>query len=59
MKKVGNHNSISRIFIFSLAFVLTFSLTSIAQTAAPAAEAPAAAAPCYFGRKILSKERNF
>ncbi|HOZ74724.1 MAG TPA: cytochrome c3 family protein [Flavobacterium sp.] len=45
MKKVGNHNSISRIFIFSLAFVLTFSLTSIAQTAAPAAEAPAAAAP--------------
>ncbi len=45
MKKVGNHNSISRIFIFSLAFVLTFSLTSIAQTAVPAAEAPAAAAP--------------
>lgn len=45
MKKVGNHNSISRIFIFSLAFVLTFSLTSIAQTAAPAADASATAAP--------------
>jgi cytochrome c2 len=44
MKKVGNHNSISRTFIFSLALVLTFSLTSIAQTAAPAADAPAAAA---------------
>jgi mono/diheme cytochrome c family protein/predicted HAD superfamily Cof-like phosphohydrolase len=49
MKKVGNHNSISRIFILSLAFVLTFSLTSIAQTAAPAAEAPAAAAPAASG----------
>ena len=35
MKKVGNHNSISRIFIFSLALMLAFSLTSIAQTAAP------------------------
>lgn len=44
MKKVGNHNSISRTLIFSLALVLTFSLNSIAQTAAPAA-APAAAAP--------------
>jgi len=45
MKKVGNHNSISRTLIFSLALLLTFSLTSIAQTAAPAAETPAAAAP--------------
>ena len=43
MKKVGNHNSISRTLIFSLALLLTFSLTSIAQTAAPAAETPAAA----------------
>ena len=50
MKKVGNHNSISRIFIFSAAFLLTFSLSSIAQNAAPAvapvadvAAAPAAA----------------
>ncbi len=43
MKKVGNHNSISRIF-YSLALVLAFSLTSLAQDAAPeAASAPAAA----------------
>ncbi len=47
MKKVGNHNSISRIFIFSAAFLLTFSLNSIAQNAAPAAvpAADVAAAP--------------
>jgi mono/diheme cytochrome c family protein len=44
MKKVGNHNSISRILFLSLA-LLTFSLTSIAQSAAPPAAAPAAAAP--------------
>ncbi len=34
MKKVGNHNSISRIFC-SLALMLAFSLTSFAQDAAP------------------------
>lgn len=47
MKKVGNHNSISRIFIFSAAFLLTFSLSSIAQNAVPAAApvADVAAAP--------------
>jgi mono/diheme cytochrome c family protein len=44
MKKVGNHNSISRIFIFSAAFLLAFSLSSIAQNPAPAA-ADVAAAP--------------
>jgi len=46
MKKVGNHNSISRILLLSLAVMLTFSLTSNAQDAAPAATpaAPAAAA---------------
>ncbi|WP_309642461.1 c-type cytochrome [Flavobacterium sp.] len=44
MKKVGNHNSISRIYIFSLAFLLTFSLTSIAQNPAPATVATAAPA---------------
>ncbi|MDI1257459.1 MAG: c-type cytochrome [Flavobacterium sp.] len=50
MKKVGNHNSISRIFICSLAFMLTFSLTSLAQsapavpTAAPTAANPATTA---------------
>ena len=37
MKKVGNHNSISRIYIFSLAFLLSFSLTSTAQTPPAAA----------------------
>lgn len=42
MKKVGNHNSISRIFILRAAFLLTFSLSSFAQNAAPAA-VPAAA----------------
>lgn len=36
MKKVGNHNSISRNFILCLALMLTFSLTSLAQVAAPA-----------------------
>lgn len=45
MKKVGNHNSFSRILLFCLAFSLSFSLTSLAQEAAPATEAaPAAAA---------------
>lgn len=45
MKKVGNHNSISRILLFSLALMLTFSVSSFAQEpAAPAAEAAAPAA---------------
>ncbi|WP_306564848.1 c-type cytochrome [Flavobacterium lindanitolerans] len=45
MKKVGNHNSISRILLFSLALMLTFSVSSFAQDpAAPAAEAAAPAA---------------
>lgn len=41
MKKVGNHNSISRILLFSLALMLTFSVSSFAQetAVAPAAEA--------------------
>jgi mono/diheme cytochrome c family protein len=42
MKKVGNHNSTSRKMFLSLALMLTFSLTSIAQVATPAAEAPVA-----------------
>lgn len=54
MKKMGNHNSISRTIIFCLAFVLTFSLTSFSQeTAAPAPAADAAtttaAAPATSG----------
>ena len=52
MKKVGNHNSISRVLKFSLALMLTFSIQLFAQdaaapadTAAPAAQtAPAAMA---------------
>jgi len=45
MKKVGNPNSISRILLFSLAFLLSFSATSYAQdAAAPVAEAAAPAA---------------
>ena len=43
MKKVGNHNSISRKILFCLAFVLTFSFTSFSQDAIPVA--PMAAAP--------------
>lgn len=43
MKKVGNHNSISRIYLFSLALLLTFSLSLSAQEAAPAASADATA----------------
>lgn len=38
MKKVGNHNSISRIYSFGLALMLTFSLSTFAQDA-PAAGA--------------------
>ena len=45
MKKVGNHKSISRILIFSLAFMLNFSLTSFAQDAAEAPMEATAAAP--------------
>lgn len=44
MKKMGNHNSMSMKLLFALALVLTLSLTSIAQTAAPAAETAAAPA---------------
>jgi mono/diheme cytochrome c family protein len=44
MKKVGNHNSISRIYSFGLAVMLTFSLSTFAQTAAaPAVKADATA----------------
>ena len=45
MKKVGNHSSISRIYSFGLALMLTISLSSFAQEpAAPAATATPAAA---------------
>lgn len=45
MKKVGNHNSISRKLLLSLSLTLIFSLTSFAQDAAAAPAAPEAAAP--------------
>lgn len=35
MKKVGNHNSISRILLLSLALMLTFSISSFAQDGDP------------------------
>ena len=45
MKKMGNHSSISRKLYLSLALMLTLSLTSYAQDAAPAATATPAEAP--------------
>ena len=45
MKKVGNHNSISRKLLLSLSLTLIFSLTSFAQDPAAAPAAPEAAAP--------------
>ena len=56
MKNVGNHNSISRILFFSLVFVLNFSFTSIAQTAAPVAAIPATAPPTSAGDPVKGKE---
>ncbi len=44
MKKVGNHNSITRKLFLGAAFSLIFSLTSLAQEAAPAATDAAATA---------------
>jgi mono/diheme cytochrome c family protein len=56
MKKVGNHNSISRNLFLSLAFLLAFSLSSFAQDSA-VAEAPAAdaAAPAGAGDPAAGK----
>ncbi|HNP33848.1 MAG TPA: c-type cytochrome [Flavobacterium sp.] len=45
MKKVGNHNSISRKILFCLAFMLTFSFTSFSQATPPPAATTTAAAP--------------
>jgi mono/diheme cytochrome c family protein len=44
MKKMGNHNSISRKIVFSLALMLTFSFSSFSQETPPAAAADPAAA---------------
>jgi mono/diheme cytochrome c family protein len=62
MKKVGNHNSISRVLFLSIALSLSISFTSFAQTPAPAAPAadPAAAtamaAPAAGGDAVKGKE---
>jgi len=45
MKKMGNHNSIPRRLYLSLALILSLSLTSFAQDAAPAAQAATTGVP--------------
>jgi mono/diheme cytochrome c family protein len=56
MKNMGNHNSISRNLILSIAFLLTFSLHLFAQpTPAPKASAPVAAAPMGAGDAAAGK----
>ncbi|RVT78491.1 c-type cytochrome [Flavobacterium sufflavum] len=49
MKKVGNHNSNSRKMFLGLAMMLTFSFSSFAQDAAPAAATEAAPAAATAG----------
>jgi mono/diheme cytochrome c family protein len=56
MKKVGNHNSTSRKMFFSLALMLTFSLTSIAQVATPAAVAAEVPVATQGGDPVKGKE---
>ncbi|SHL88197.1 c-type cytochrome [Flavobacterium xinjiangense] len=58
MKKVGNHNSITRKLYLSLGLTLVFSLTSIAQVAAPeaATPAPADAVAASGGDPVKGKE---
>lgn len=59
MKKVGNHNSISRIYTLGLALLLTFSLSSSAQEAAApatAAKVEAPAATSAAGDPVKGKE---
>ena len=57
MKKVGNHNSISRKLLLSLSLTLIFSLTSFAQeAAAPAAPEAAAPAATAGGDPVKGKE---
>ena len=58
MKKVGNHNSITRKLYLSLGLTLVFSLTSIAQVAAPeaATPVPADAVTASGGDPVKGKE---
>lgn len=55
MKKVGNHNSISRKLYLGLFLVLSISLTSFAQEAAPAVDA-AAPVSAGGGDPVVGKE---
>ena len=55
MKKVGNHNSISKNLIFSFAVLLALTLNSFAQTPPPATDT-AAAAPASGGDAVKGKE---
>ncbi|WP_395059517.1 cytochrome c3 family protein [Flavobacterium sp.] len=57
MKKVGNHKSISRIIALSLAFVMSISLNSFAQEAAPdvsATMAPASGGDAVQGKALFN-----
>lgn len=49
MKKVGNHNSISKNLIFSFAVLLALTLNSFSQTSPPATDAAAATVPAATG----------
>jgi mono/diheme cytochrome c family protein len=61
MKKVGNHNSISRNILFSLALMLTFSLNLFAQdaTPAPTIDAAATTAPATTGGDAVAGKALF
>ena len=54
MEKVGNHNSISRKIFFSVALMMSFSFSSFAQDAAPAAEASATSADPAKGKELFN-----
>jgi len=58
MKKVGNHNSISRILLFSLALMLTISAKSFSQDA-PVAPVTEAAAPATGGGDAVAGKALF
>ena len=55
MKKVGNHNSISRKIIYSLALMLTFSFTSFSQATPPATATVTAASATTGGDPVAGK----
>lgn len=58
MKKVGNHNSFSRILLFCLALSLSFSFAIYGQDAAPAAEAAATEAAPAAGAADAAKGKE-